>query len=504
MVESNRHRAVFRSVLTATVLATLAACAVGPDHRPPEIATPAAYASDADRVARGAAGAVPGVSATATIAPLPDVDAPFWSSFGDPLLDELVATALRENHDLRIALARFDQSNALLREARFDQLPTVTAGASVADSRASLDQLPGATRTDRDTNRYSAQLDVAWELDVFGRVRRNVESQRAEAAADAADLAAVQVAIVGEVARSYLELRGLQQRLAVARSNADNQRETLRIVEARLDAGRGTEFDTSRASAQLEATLARIPAFAAAVDVTMHRLAVLTGQSPGALVARLDAAAAGLPTLPDRVDAGTPGELLRRRPDVRAAEQRLHAATARIGVATADLFPRFTLGGLVGSQSLESSALFGRDAETRLVVLGVDWSFLDVGRVRARLAATESTASGSLARYEQVVLEALEETENALVRYGHARLEDAHLERSARDSARAAELARVRFDAGAADLLDVLDAERSQLQAQDAFADGRTRSATALVDLYRSLAGGWPQQPPERVRVSAR
>jgi multidrug efflux system outer membrane protein len=504
MVESNRHRAVIRSVLTATVLATLAACVVGPDHRPPEIATPAAYASDADRVARGSAGAVPGVSATATIAPLPDVDAPFWSSFGDPLLDELVATALRENHDLRIALARFDQSNALLREARFDQLPTVTAGASVADSRASLDQLPGATRTDRDTNRYSAQLDVAWELDVFGRVRRNVESQRAEAAADAADLAAVQVAIVGEVARSYLELRGLQQRLAVARSNADNQRETLRIVEARLDAGRGTEFDTSRASAQLEATLARIPAFAAAVDVTMHRLAVLTGQSPSALVARLDAAAAGLPTLPDRVDAGTPGELLRRRPDVRAAEQRLHAATARIGVATADLFPRFTLGGLVGSQSLESSALFGRDAETRLVVLGVDWSFLDVGRVRARLAATESTASGSLARYEQVVLEALEETENALVRYGHARLEDAHLERSARDSARAAELARVRFDAGAADLLDVLDAERSQLQAQDAFADGRTRSATALVDLYRSLAGGWPQQPPERVRVSAR
>jgi NodT family efflux transporter outer membrane factor (OMF) lipoprotein len=495
---------VFRSVLTATVLATLAACAVGPDHRPPEITTPATYASDADRVARGAAGAVPVVSATATTAPLPDVDAPFWSRFDDPLLDELVATALRENHDLRIALARFDQSNALLREARFDQLPTVTAGASVADSRASLGQLPGATRTDRDTNRYSAQLDVAWELDVFGRVRRNVESQRAEAAADAADLAAVQVAIVGEVARTYLELRGLQQRLAVARSNADNQRETLRIVEARLDAGRGTEFDTSRASAQLEATLARIPAFAAAVDVTMHRLAVLTGQSPGALVARLDAAAAGLPSLPDRVDAGTPGDLLRRRPDVRAAEQRLHAATARIGVATADLFPRFTLGGLVGTQSLESSALFGRDAETRLVVLGVDWSFLDVGRVRARIAATESAASGSLARYEQVVLEALEETENALVRYGHARLEDAHLERSARDSARAAELARVRFDAGAADLLDVLDAERSQLQAQDAFADGRTRSATALVDLYRSLAGGWPEQGPERVRVSSR
>jgi multidrug efflux system outer membrane protein len=380
----------------------------------------------------------------------------------------------------------------------------VTAGASAADVRSSADEVPGASRADRDVKRYSAQVDVGWELDVFGRVRRNVESQRAEAAADAADLAAVQVAIVGEVARSYLELRGLQQRLAVARNNADNQRETLRIVEARLDAGRGTEFDTSRASAQLEATLARIPALAAAVDVTMHRLAVLTGQAPGALVARLDGATAGLPALPGGVDAGTPGDLLRRRPDVRAAEQRLHAATARIGVATADLFPRFTLGGLIGTQSLESNALFGRDSESRLAVLGVDWSFLDVGRVRARIEASNAAAGGALAQYEQTVLKALEETENALVLYGHARLEDAHLERSARDSARAAALARVRYDAGAADLLDVLDAERSQLQAQDAWADARTRSATALVDLYRSLAGGWPERVPDRVRVGAR
>jgi outer membrane protein TolC len=254
----------------------------------------------------------------------------------------------------------------------------------------------------------------------------------------------------------------------------------------------------------LEATLSRIPAFAAALDVTMHRLGVLTGRNPGALVARLDASTDALPPLPGAVEAGTPGELLRRRPDVIAAEQRLRAATARIGVATADLFPRFTLAGLVGTQAFDSSALFSRDSETGLMVLGVDWSFLDVGRVRARIAASDAAASGARAQYEKTVLRALEETENALVRYGHARLEDAHLERSALESARAAELAHVRFDAGAADLLDVLDAERSQLQAQDAFADGRTRSATALVDLYRSLAGGWGQREPERARISAR
>jgi multidrug efflux system outer membrane protein len=502
MVESSRNRRILRSLLAASVLATLAACAVGPDHRTPELDVPSVYASDASRIAQGARGAS-AVTARPAVAPLPEVDAPFWQRFGDPLLDELVATALRENHDLKVALARFDQANALLREARFDHLPTVTASASAADVRSSADELPGASRGDRDFHRYSAQVDVGWELDVFGRVRRNVESRRAEAAADAADLAAVQVAIVGEVARGYLELRGLQQRLAVARNNADNQRETLRIVEARLDAGRGTEFDTSRASAQLEATLARIPALAAAVDVSMHRLAVLTGQPPGALVARLDGAA-GLPALPGTVDAGTPGDLLRRRPDVRAAEQRLHAATARIGVATADLFPRFTLAGLIGTRSLESGALFGRDSESRLAVLGIDWSFLDVGRVRARIEASNAAAAGALAQYERTVLEALEETENALVRYGQARLEDAHLERSARDGARAAALARVRYDAGAADLLDVLDAERSLLQAQDAWADGRTRSATALVDLYLSLAGGWPERVPDLVRVGTR
>ena len=201
----------------------------------------------------------------------------------------------------------------------------------------------------------------------------------------------------------------------MARENADNQRETLQLVEVRLSAGRGTDFDTSRARAQLESTLARVPALEAAVAVTQHRLAVLTGNAPGALISELDAPAS-LPTLPDRLDPGTPGELLRRRPDVIAAEERLHAATARIGVATADLFPRFTLAGLIGTQAFDSSALFERDSETRLVALGVDWSFLDVGRVRARIAATDANASGALAGYEQAVLLALEDTENALVR----------------------------------------------------------------------------------------
>lgn len=480
-----------KTLLPSLLAVALSACTVGPDYVRPDVPVPDTFIQSqapADAAANEAAAAV---------------DPAFWLAFGDPQLTELVEQALASNHDLRIALANFDRANALLRGSKFDYFPTITASAEGSDSRASADQAPGVARNDRDGESYSAGIDVGWELDLFGRIRRNVEAGRAGAAASAADLEAAQVAIVGEVARTYFDLRGLQERLRVARGNADNQRETLRLVDARLDAGRGTEFDTARARAQLEATSSRIPALEAQLAFDMHRLGVLVGRTPDALVAQLEPSRP-LPALPAKLDAGTPGELLRQRPDIAAAEQRLHAATARIGVATADLFPRFTLGGLIGSQAIDTNMLFERSSETRFVALGIDWSFLDIGRVRARIAAADADAEGELARYEQTVLLALEETENALVSYARARTEDAHLERAAADSATAARLARVRFDAGAVDLFEVLDAERTQLQAQDAFAASRTRSAVGAVSLYVALAGGWPDTLPIREAVGKR
>lgn len=485
---------VIRLATTALAAALLAACAVGPDFVRPALPEGEAFARADAQVA----------AHLATTDVLPDAAAgAFWQGFGDPQLTALVEDALDANHDLRIALARYDRANALLRGVKFDYLPTITASAEASHSRASADQAPGVARGDRDGEAYSAGIAAAWELDLFGRVRRGVEAGRAEALAGFADLQAAQVAIAGEVARTYLELRGAQERLRVARENAGNQRDTLRLVQARFDAGRDSEFDTARARAQLEATSARIPALEAQVAFAMHRLAVLTGRTPDALVAALSEAAP-LPQLPAAIDPGTPGDLLRRRPDVAAAEARLHASTARIGVATADLFPRFTLGGLIGSQAIDSDMLFERDSETRFIALGIDWSFLDIGRVRARIAAADADAAGELARYQQAVLLALEDTENALVRLDRARVEDGHLERAARDSARAAELARTRFEGGATGLLEVLDAERTRLQAEDAFADGRTRSATGAVALYRALAGGWPQSLPLRESVGRR
>ncbi len=479
---------VTRPLIATLAAALLAACAVGPEHVRP--APPTLAETFRDPI-DGTAAADPAGAVVAA-------DAAFWNAFGDPLLDALVGEALARNHDLQAALARYEQANALLRGARFDLLPTIVAQGEAASARASASQAPGAAREARDADGYGAGIAASWELDLFGRVRRNVEAGRADAAAQASDLQALQVAIVGETVATYVEVRGLQARLRVARDNVANQADTLRLVEARIAAGGGSEFDGARARAQLDITRATVPALEAQLGAAMHRLGVLTGQAPDAWAPRL-AAARPLPALPAGLDPDSPGGLLRRRPDIAAAEQRLHAATARIGIATADLFPRFTLSGLIGSQAVDAGGLFERDSETRRVALGIDWSFLDVGRVRARLAAAESGADLALAEYRQAVLLALEDAGNALLRYARSREEDALLERAARDSARAATLARLRFDAGAVGLLDVLEAERTRLQAEDAAAAARARSVAAAAGVFRSFAGGWPQAMPQPI-----
>jgi NodT family efflux transporter outer membrane factor (OMF) lipoprotein len=470
-----------RPLAAAVFAALLAACTVGPDHVRPDVDTGASLVR---------ADAVPATDGIAQPA-----DAAFWEALGDPQLTAIVERTLRANHDLRVALSRWDAANALLRGAKADRFPTVTAAAGASDSRASADALPGVA--DRDSRSFDASVRLGWELDLFGRVRRNVEAGTADADALSADLRALQVSLVAEVATQYVSLRGLQERLRVTREQATNQAQTVRLVERGLAAGRGTDFDLARVQAQYESTAARIPALEAQVAFAQHRLAVLSGQPPSALVAQLDVAQA-LPAVPRAPDPGTPGDLLRRRPDIAAAEGRLHAATARVGVATADLFPRFTLGGLFGAQSGSGGGLFEGGSDTHLVAFGIDWSFLDVGRVRARIAAADANAEGELARYEQAVLRALEDTGNALVRFDKARQADGHVATAATQGERAADLARTRSEAGVGTLLDVLDAERTDLQAQDALAQSRTEAVAAWIGVYRSLAGGWPTQLPQR------
>lgn len=458
--------------------ALLAACAVGPNYARPSAPQATAFVQ--------APVAQPGQPVGGTTA-----DAEFWRSFNDPKLSSLVERALLENHDIRIALARYDAANALLRDARYARLPTLSATADAQDVRSSADQLPGYSRSERDNHGYSGGLGAVWELDFFGRLRRASEAGHADAQAAAADLSAMQVAIAASVAESWFELRGLQWQREIARENAGTQARTLQLLEARTQVGVGDAFDVDRGRTQLETTQSRIPSLEAAEAVAANRIAVLVGATPESMSAEL-MTSGSLPGLPAAPAPGTPSDLLRRRPDVAAAERRVAAATARVGVATADLFPRFTLGALFGTQAIASGALFNRDSETRVLSLGMDGAFLNVGRVRARIAAANAETAEDLASYQQTVLRALEDTENALVRVDRSRKEAAHLELAAQAGTRAARVARLRLDNGAIDTLDMLDAERSRLDSQDAAVQGQVRSAVAMVQLYAALAGGWP------------
>ncbi len=297
-------------------------------------------------------------------------------------LNELIERALTANHDIRIATARLREARALRGEARLDLAPTVQASAGYTKARASDRQLAPLPNADRDQDYYDSGFDAFWELDFFGRVRRGIEASTAQVQSAEANVYATQVSVTAEVARNYFELRGAQQQLAVAQRNADNQGETVRITTARLDAGRGTQLDSSRAQAQLSATLATIPDLEAAVTRSMLRLGVLTGQAPEALLPQLSAAQP-LPTLPVAHDIGTPELLLRRRPDIRVAERNLAAATAQIGVAVGDLFPRITfarpLGLRCGQQRRPRQC-----GHARRYSFGpsISWAAFDLGRVR--------------------------------------------------------------------------------------------------------------------------
>ncbi|MFT3929118.1 MAG: efflux transporter outer membrane subunit [Spongiibacteraceae bacterium] len=453
-----------------TLATIISGCAIGPDYERPKTETPTAFSAED--------------SAYAVDAPI----AEFWTVFNDDTLNALVGFALQRNHDLRIALANLNQARALRNETQFDLLPTLTMQAAHTKSRVSADQsldgLPHSSKLN------TGSIDAVWELDVWGRVRREIESSKAGEQAAVADLHAVQVSVAAEVARNYFELRGLQEQFAVAQRNADNQRETLKIAEVRLDAGRGTEFDTARAQAQLNNTLATLPALQASIENTMHRLAVLVGEQPNALSATL-APKVDLPALPRLVNIGKPEDLLRRRPDVSAAERRLAAATADIGVAKGEWFPRVNFVGEIGSAASDINRFGDAAYATYAYGPSIQWSILDFGHVNARVNQVKAREQGVLAAYEQSVLKALEETENALVSYRETRKQLDYLQASANASARATQLAHLRFENGSSDFLDVLDVERTQLETDASFARARTNAATSLIALYKALGGGW-------------
>jgi multidrug efflux system outer membrane protein len=466
-----------RQWLLAGMVVVLAGCAVGPDYHEPKMESDAAFVGES--------------LITANAQP---VDRQWWKLFGDPLLDDLVAEALVANYSLAAAEARLKEARADRREQYWDLLPSVTARADATRRRNSLGGTPGNIPVQRNYELYEAAFDASWELDLFGRGRRNNQAARATFEAARAARDDVRLSVIAEVARNYIELRGAQQQLAVAQRNAEVQQSALTLVQARLDAGRGTALDTARAEAQIETTLASVPPLEAAVARARHRIEVLTARRPGQLVQRLSGVQP-LPMLPATLALQDPATLLRRRPDLRVAERQLAASSARIGVAVADLFPRITLNGSLGLQALDANLLDEAGNDFRRFGPSLTWAFLDMGRVRQQIHAAGARNEAALANYEQAVLLALEDVENALSDYGRERRRLEHLSAAARASVLAADLATQRFEGGIADFLTALDAYRTALEAEELLAVSQTRAATTLVALYKALGGGWETGP---------
>jgi multidrug efflux system outer membrane protein len=457
----------------AAVAAVLAGCAVGRNYHRPETPVDAHFANAGE----------PGLAEGDTIER-------YWTGFADPLLDELVDAALAHNKDLGVATANLQAARAARRIAGFDQYPTATLAGSYTHNLDAQQQLPGIDQHDREFDTAQAGFDGLWELDLFGRVRRNVEAARADVGASEATLRDARVSVIAEVARDYFILRGLQDQLALTKSNADNQLRSLNLTRTRLEAGRGNELDTSRAEAQWQTTLASVPTLEASIATTMYRLSVLTGRRPTALGERLSPQAP-MPSMPTLNAIGTPEQLLRRRPDIRVAERRLAAATARIGVATGDLFPKVTLAGEVGYWA-PTFGDFGQ-SEARFFSAGpsISWAAFDLGRVQARIGAAKAQTDAALAGYEGAVLNALEDTEGALITYGRSQSRREALRVAAAASDKAADLARRRFQGGLIDFLEVLDAERTALSAELLLSQSRTDAAVSLVAVYKALGAGW-------------
>jgi multidrug efflux system outer membrane protein len=475
-----RHHFGRLALASAAVLTIASGCAVGPNYSTPAVPVDAGFVN---------AGA-PAVNAQA---PAADI-ATFWRGFNDPALTQLVERALAANGDLRIAQGRLREARALQGSTRAALLPEVDVKADAGRALQPGYLYPGTTRSQRTGSAFDAGFVASWELDFFGRNRRADEAALAQVDASEAGVHAAQTTIAAEVARNYLDLRGLQQRYDVAQRSLELQRQTLKLTGVRLDAGRGSQLDVVRARSLFDSTEASLPALQAAIERDAYRLATLTAQPPRTVLASL-AASQPLPSLPvtdlSALPLGTPEQLLRRRPDLVVAERQLAAATATIGVATADLFPRVSLTGLIGFASNRVAELGSSNSQQYSLGAGLTWPLLDFGRVRSRIGASQARADQSLANYEQTVATALEETEGALSQFTRSAQQSERLASSARNADEATRLSRIRFDAGSVDLQIVLDAERQALAARDALVQAQVGQAIGLVNVYRALGGGW-------------
>ena len=459
--------------LPSLLVLALSACAVGPDYQSPT--TEAAHISAATD---GAAGQKNFDRAR--------FEGIWWQQFDDPTLNQLVSKSLQGNRELRVAFARLRAARAIRDDASNDAMPTITSRASSDQAKG---QIPGQTTKRVKSERYDLGLDMAWELDLFGRIQRNLEATDADQQAAEADLYQLQVTMIAELVDAYGQLRGAQLREKIALANLDNQQASRKITESLRDAGVGDQLDVVRADARLASVEASVPQLQAEQTRQRNRIATLLGERPDQL--SVDLSPAQLPAIAKALPIGDPGELLQRRPDILSAERQLAAATARIGVAKADLFPRVSLSGFLGFTAGRGSQIGSSAASAWALGPSITWAAFDLGSVRARLRGADANADGALASYEQQVLLALEESENAFSDYGKRQQRLISLIRQSESSRAAADLAEIRYREGTVDFLVLLDAQRERLAAEDAQAQAEVDLYRGIVAIYKALGGGW-------------
>jgi len=423
-------------------------------------------------------------------------DITWWESLGDPQLTAYVKEAVNSNYDLVVASARVIESRALRGVASSAFYPQIDSDTSYQRFRQSengviaIGTLSDLGFADKQGDLYQAGFDAFWEIDIFGGTRRSVEAATARLEAAVENRRDILISVIAEVARNYIELRGAQRGLAVSENNIRIQTDTLKLVENKYKAGLSSELDVARARAQLESTKASVPPIRASIRASAYRIAVLLGKEPRALLEEL-LATKPIPVTPDVVPVGLQSDLLLRRPDIRRVERELKAANADIGVATAELFPRFFITGGAGLESVSFADFFKASSSIWSIGPSVPWPVFQGGRIRSNIKATEARESAELARYKQTVLLALEEVESSLVRYAEQELERRSLSEAVEASQKAVDLAEVVYDKGLADFLTVLDAERTLTDFEDRLVRSETDLVINLISLYKALGGGW-------------
>lgn len=476
-----------RHTLLFVPLIVLLGCTVGPDYEPPEtVQAPDAWKTAAAEEFEG-----PG-------SPLET----WWTTLNDPRLVEFIHEARLSNLSLRTAAARVREARARLGIATGQYYPDVALDASYARSdpseNAVLPGLPDGFL--QPTDLYDIGVGFSWEIDVFGRLRRGAEAARADLEATVEDYRDVMVILMADVAANYVEIRALQQRIRYLTANVEAQKESLQLTRDRFDAGLTALTDVTQAEYNLANSQAGVPPLEARLAAGVNRLAVLLGQPPG-YVDDLLAGEFEIPSPADTVTLGIPADLLRRRPDIRGAERLLAGQTARIGVAKADLYPTFSLTGILAVTSLEASELFSNGSTNWSLVPGLRWNIFAGGKIRSNIQVQEARTEQLLLTYEQSVLFALDEVESTMVAYEREKVRRDRLAEAVDASERTVALVRTQYMSGLTDFLNLLDAQRELANQQDSFAASEGQVVQNLIALNRALGGGWEPPDPENTPV---